>query len=90
MLQAHLQSEDDQRHHGEIKGLLPLELLLFTFSSVAPALHKYETAYLPHIQIEAHSQVAWTVLEATGCSESATCALPGRFCGASHRAGIIK
>lgn len=79
MLQAHLQSEDDQRHHGEIKGLLPLQLLLFTFSSVAPALHKYETAYLPHIQIEAHSQVAWTVLEATGCSESATCALPGRF-----------
>lgn len=76
MLQAHLQSEDDQRHHGEIKGLLEL-LLLFTFGSVAPALH--EAAYLPHIQIEAHSQVAWTVLEATGCSECVTCAFPGRF-----------
>lgn len=80
MLQAHLQSEDDRRHHGEIKGLLPLELLLlFTFISVAPALYKYEAAYLPHIQIEAHSQVAWTVLEATGCSECAACAFPGRF-----------
>ena len=61
MLQAHLQSEDDQRHDGEIKGLLSLELLLlFTSSSVAPSRHKYEAAYLPHIQIEAHSQVAWT------------------------------
>lgn len=63
------------------KGLLPLELLLLlsTLTSLALDLYIYEVAHLP--------QVAWTLLEATGCSEGRHVRVSS---GASNRAGIIK